>query len=179
MTSLTLVPHPANEDRAITGILAVAGRIPGGVSVAFRAIGNRDAVRWPPVARQAFADGLWRHSCFEAFVMTQGEEGYVELNIAPSKRWAAYRFDDYRAGMRRAVAAPMGRLIWNRASATLMARFTLPDLPHDTAWHLGLSAVIETLGGVRSYFALAHPPGDPDFHNRDCFALRLAPPTAP
>ena len=41
--------------------------------------------------------------------------------------------------------------------------------------HLGLSAVIEGADGSLSYWALVHPPGKPDFHNADCFALELPP----
>jgi len=49
----------------------------------------------------------------------------------------------------------------------------LADLPSNGPWRLGLSAVIEEAGGGRSYWALAHPPGKPDFHHSDCFALEL------
>jgi hypothetical protein len=41
---------------------------------------------------------------------------------------------------------------------------------------VGLSAVIEEVDGSKSYWALRHPPGQPDFHHRDCFALRLEAP---
>ncbi len=39
--------------------------------------------------------------------------------------------------------------------------------------HLALSAVIEEKEGTKSYWALKHPPGKPDFHHPDCFALTL------
>ncbi len=46
-------------------------------------------------------------------------------------------------------------------------------------WKLALSAVIEETDGTKSYWALRHPPGAPDFHHPDCFALTLeAPPPA-
>ena len=48
-------------------------------------------------------------------------------------------------------------------------------LPWDRTGELGISAVIEEQDGRLSYWALAHPPGKPDFHHRDCFALRLPP----
>jgi hypothetical protein len=41
-------------------------------------------------------------------------------------------------------------------------------------WRLGLSAIIEEASGRRSYWALAHPPGKPDFHHPDSFALRVS-----
>lgn len=41
---------------------------------------------------------------------------------------------------------------------------------------VGLSAVIEETDGTKSYWALRHPPGPPDFHHPDCFAVELAAP---
>jgi hypothetical protein len=35
--------------------------------------------------------------------------------------------------------------------------------------------VIETLDGSLSYWALRHPPGKPDFHHSESFALELEP----
>ena len=51
---------------------------------------------------------------------------------------------------------------------------SFPDAP----LRLGLSAVIEETDGTKSYWALAHPPGKPDFHHKDCFALTLPAPEA-
>jgi hypothetical protein len=44
------------------------------------------------------------------------------------------------------------------------------ELPRAEKWHLGLSAVIEEHNGRKSYWALAHRPGKPDFHHSDCFS---------
>jgi hypothetical protein len=44
---------------------------------------------------------------------------------------------------------------------------------------LGLSAVIEESNGVLSYWALKHPPGNPDFHHPDAFVLEVNPPPQP
>lgn len=40
---------------------------------------------------------------------------------------------------------------------------------------IGVSAVIEEADGTTSYWAIAHPPGRPDFHHADCFAAELTP----
>jgi len=40
-------------------------------------------------------------------------------------------------------------------------------------WHVGLSTIVEENNGRISYWALAHPPGKPDFHHPDCFRLEL------
>jgi hypothetical protein len=41
------------------------------------------------------------------------------------------------------------------------------------AGRVGLAAVVEETSGHRSYWALAHPPGKPDFHHADCFTLEV------
>ena len=52
-------------------------------------------------------------------------------------------------------------------------------LPRDRSWRLGLSAVIEDANGDISYWALAHPPGKPDFHHADGFACEFSPAVTP
>ena len=54
----------------------------------------------------------------------------------------------------------------------------LATLPRDAVWRIGLAAVIEETSGRKSYWALAHPPGRPDFHHAHGFAyeLPMAPP---
>ena len=50
-----------------------------------------------------------------------------------------------------------------------------PELRNDGSWIASVSAVIEEADGTKSYWALAHPPGEPDFHHPDCFVLELPP----
>jgi len=62
-------------------------------------------------------------------------------------------------------------------------RFVLSGLLEDgglefgSKCEVGISAVIEELDGTKSYWALAHPPGAPDFHHPTCFAATLPPPS--
>ncbi len=49
----------------------------------------------------------------------------------------------------------------------------LSNLSKDATWRLGLSAVIEETSGRKSYWALAHLPGEADFHHSVCFAHEL------
>jgi hypothetical protein len=56
----------------------------------------------------------------------------------------------------------------------LRALLDLSDWPASSDWRLGLSAVIEETNGRKSYWALTHPPGQPDFHHSDCFAAELS-----
>ena len=47
------------------------------------------------------------------------------------------------------------------------------------AHRLGLSVVIEQADGSIAYWALAHPPGRPDFHHADCLACEVMAPQRP
>ena len=131
----------------------------------------------PRVARKA--DGLWRHTCFEVFIAEMGQQSYWEFNFSPSGEWAAYAFKSYRHG---------GPIEDKRLDPEITVRsaannFELEAFVHldrfltitpQAALRLGLSAVVEENDGAVSYWALKHPPGKPDFHHPDSFALELA-----
>ena len=128
----------------------------------------------PEATEPVRTDGLWKTTCFEAFLRRPGAAGYREWNFAPSSQWAAYDFTDYREGMIDAgePSAPYIRMEDNLTWWTLGATIAVEA---GGVWEMGLSAVIEERGGAKSYWALAHPAGSaPDFHHRDCFAARLA-----
>lgn len=136
------------------------------------------AVVVPPKGQPERADELWRRTCFEAFIMREGA-GYYELNLAPSGRWAAYRFDGYREGMADAdpVLPPPISIRGDAGSYALRAEIDLSglgDLPTGS-WRVALTAVLEHPDGGRSYWALRHAPGKPDFHHPDSFVLELPP----
>jgi len=129
-----------------------------------------------PPAAPLFTDGLWRTTCFEAFLKPEGGEGYVELNFAPSGHWAAYRFGSYREGMAPlTIATPRIDLLRGEAAIALDVTLDLADLLPPGPCRLALSAVIEEKSGAKSYWALAHPEGRPDFHHDAGFVARLPP----
>jgi hypothetical protein len=170
--------HPACLCPPVTAIAVEAARPAAGtLQLRYEVSGEISALKLPPAGEPLRADGLWRASCFEAFLRAGPGPGpdYCEFNLSPSRAWAAYRFTGYRDGMSPAdpetppdiaVRAEAGRFT---LEATLCG---LPALP----WRLGLSAVIEEQTGRLSYWALAHPPGKPDFHHADCLALELPAP---
>ncbi len=103
-------------------------------------------------------------------------DAYVELNLSPSGAFAAYHFDHYRTGMT-ALAMPAPRIDVDLGNErlTMTVRLAEDDLPWDRTGRIGISAVMADKAGCTSYWALAHPPGRPDFHHHDCFALMLPP----
>jgi hypothetical protein len=151
-----------------------------GLTLSYIVTGKMSDVRMPPVVAAARGDELWRQTCFEAFISASSSSEYYEFNFAPSTQWAAYRFSSYRSGKRVAaeISAPPIEVQWSPDCYTLQASLELDNLaglPHKDSWRLGLSALLEDTSGRKSYWALAHPPGKPDFHHVDCFAYELSP----
>lgn len=132
----------------------------GAITVNFKLDADLDRLRIPSRRRPRFADGLWRHTCFEVFIATRSR-AYREYNFSPSGEWAAYAFSSYRKRDRAKLARPR----WNGKVATIPARGRL---------RIGLTAVIEEKSGALSYWALRHPRRKPDFHDRRGFTLDLA-----
>lgn len=165
---LRLTRHPDFRCAAVTDITVDVARPRADMlQLIYSASGSIGDVRVPPATTSARTDDLWKHTCFEVF-LADGE-GYFEFNFSPSMQWAAYRFSGYRAGMTNAdVQAPSIEAHADSARLELRASLTLPAASKH--WRLGLSAVIEETSGDKSYWALAHAPGKPDFHHADTFA---------
>jgi hypothetical protein len=162
----------------------VARPRPNVLTLHYSVSGKTSNLNLPQPVSPARADGLWRRTCFEVFVLALPGVSYFEFHFAPSRQWAAYRFDSYRSGMRELgpVAGPQIEMQAKAASYELRATLASEDptvLAGDVAWRIGVSAVIEEANKRLSYWALAHPHGKPDFHRSDCFAVELHPPFVP
>jgi hypothetical protein len=173
-----LVAHPGTPREPVSGI-AVEVRLatPTTLVCNYSLHGDVGRVRVTG-GRGGSADGLWEHTCFEAFIAVPGVPGYYEFNFSPALAWAAYRFSDYRDGMAPAVLAHAPGLQVKRSSDRLELAATLhlaglAGLAESPPLRLGLSAVVEDHRGRLSYWALEHPPGKPDFHHPDSFAIEL------
>ncbi len=148
----------------------------GALAVAFAIDGDLARVRVPGPRPPRFADGLWEHTCCEAFVARRGHAPYHEFNLSPSGEWAAYAFRAYRerAELDAAALSPAISVLRSARSLELTATLRLGLLSRaylESPLALGLSAVIEDADGALSYWALEHPPGRPDFHHTAAFAL--------
>jgi hypothetical protein len=177
--------HPESRCFAASQIeVGVARSRADRLDLSYIVTGKMSDIRMPPVTGAARGDELWRHTCFEAFVRASSGSEYYEFNFAPSTQWAAYRFSGYRSGMSVAaeISAPPIEVRSSPDRYALQASLELnclSALPRNAAWHLGLSALIEDTSGRKSYWALAHPPGKPDFHHADCFAYEFYPAVQP
>lgn len=135
------------------------------------------AVHLPaPVAAPSRQDGLWATTCFECFWAVEGERAYWELNLSPAGHWNLYRLEDYRDGLRPEPGydQPPHRVLRDAGELTLHLDLLLPEgLDAAVPLQVGITSVIEERSGRLSYWALAHPGAEPDFHRREAFLLRL------
>jgi len=152
----------------------------GGLSFSYTLEGELEDLRIPPPVPPRRTDGLWQSTCFEAFLQASpSSPTYYEFNFSPSGEWAAYRFAGYREGMEPVKPFEAPRIILRQKANRLEldVRVGLSGVPapgEGGECRLALSAVIEDLQGGRSYWAVAHPPGKPDFHHPGSFAVKLA-----
>jgi hypothetical protein len=189
MTSIarrTLRVHPDTICAAVKQIeVEVARPRPANLAFTYTITGRIDALAIPPPVDAARTDDLWQHTCFEAFLRDAAADDYYEFNFAPSTQWAAYRLSGYRSERRDvseidapAIAVETGAERYRLRATLDVDRLQLLS-PKGSAGatrlarRFGLAAVIEETSGRRSFWALAHPPGKPDFHHADCFTLEV------
>ena len=175
MACFNLVLHPSCTTAVASTIDVMVKRSGPELLLRYELPDGSDIV-WPGAVKPGRADGLWRTTCFELFLQFDDDERYVEFNFSPSTQWAAYAFEGYRDGMAALDLGVPPRI--ERLPDGLAVTLDLSGLPRGEH-RMGLSAVIEEPDGTKSYWALAHVPGPPDFHHPACFAARLPAPDAP
>ncbi|NKI99421.1 DOMON-like domain-containing protein [Novosphingobium sp. SG707] len=141
-------------------------------------VGGAGGLVLPTPAHAERHDDLWKATCFELFLGREGTS-YQEFNFSPSSCWATYGFAAYREGGRNADMSIAPAIAMTRAGDEAVCEVRLPRTILEGAVCAGLTAVIEEAGGHKSYWALAHGEGRPDFHKRSCFTLQLAAAEAP
>ena len=177
--TVALTCHPTTPCQDVRSIEVEVRR--GGdttLEFGYRLDGDLARLLIPSESTPRRADGLWQHTCFEAFLASEGGVGYYEFNFAPSGEWAIYRFSAYREAMTAVEDARPPRISVRREAARLSLEAvidlaSLPALQDTRVLRLALSAVVEDAQLNLSYWALAHPPGKPNFHHADSFTLTL------
>jgi hypothetical protein len=176
-----LQPHPASDRsgiRRFTVELDVAPKSRA-LLLDYSIEGDIDRLVLPPPGIARRVDGLWQHSCFEAFLGTDRDESYHEFNFAPSGDWAAWRFGGRRSAQSSPeLPAPSIEFRRDADACRLSATVSigsLPELADAADIRAGMAAVVETQDGALSYWALAHGGERPDFHDPASFLLRVGP----
>jgi hypothetical protein len=179
MQTHPLLPHPDHPPLGVSQVEArIIGRDDNWLRVRWRVEGSQQLVV-PTFAGKGRTDDLWQTTCFELYLKPLRGEAYCEFNLSPSERWNAYDFDGYRGGMRERPFPhePECTIRQGSTFAIFDAAIPVAGLPSEDC-AMGLSAILEEQGGVKSYWALTHGEGKPDFHAPACFALALPAPGA-
>jgi hypothetical protein len=180
LQQVALVAHRDTQSEAIGSLdVQLSVPSPGLLSLRYTLVADMSRIRVGSEVTAGPAEDLWKHTCFEAFIQPIGSRRYFEFNFSPTKQWAVYRFDSYRAGMTPMHMSNPPDISIRKATDRLELQATVP-LPVSAAMggagsHLkvALTAVVEEHSGRLCYWSVRHPEGKPDFHHPDGFALEL------
>jgi len=158
-----LMLHVACDLGPIRFVTAEIRATEGGCEAEFRLDGYLPAIVIPAPEEAERRDNLWQTTCFEIFWQPLGGAAYREFNLSPSGCWAAYDFDSFRTGMRDAPVEVVAITCSHDDAGLVLTARIAADLA-DPA-QVALNAVIEHADGGKQYWALAFPPGKPEFHS--------------
>lgn len=122
-------------------------------------------------------DGLWEHTCFEAFVGQPGQLGYWEINLSPNGDWNFYHLSGYRENLKPDDALNKLPITLHKNASGLELSCTVPlssVIDPDSPLEISLTAVLEHPTEGCSFWAWKHSGKEADFHLRESFTA-LAP----
>jgi hypothetical protein len=153
------------------------GREPGRLKLLYELKGALNKLAIPHSSGEPKRrDRLWQETCFELFLNINDSDTYWELNLSPSGDWNIYRFSAYREGMQEEKAFINLPFMVKNGPEILRLVFELNTdriIPPDRAINVAVSAVLKSIRGNTTYWALAHHGAKPDFHRRDGFLIEL------
>lgn len=177
MNKLVLHPSASGSASDKLSVFASAQLLGDTLKLDYRvkAVGGGPLLIWPhnPSPHGSLSigqrrDELWQSTCLEAFIRFD-DDHYIELNFTPQGHWNAYVFDAYRKGMRQVnelnEISEFSCEKQEGAYELSVAVDLSGVLKSRQHFRLGLTAVIETEGGERSYWSLKHAGDKPDFHD--------------
>ena len=172
-----LKPFPGEAPRFPLEITGTISRRDTLLALRYELIGDLAAVALPdPSDRPARRDGLWRETCCECFLAPRNSSQYWELNLSPAGHWNVYGFQDYRQGMHEEGGLTVLPFTVKREAASLLLTLEVDVsgfIPLDRPLNAAIAAVIKAQEGGITYWAVAHPGLQPDFHRRDAFIIEL------
>ncbi len=158
--------HQTCELGPIKAVTAQITPTAGGCDAEFRFDGTIGGIKVPQHAAPERKDFLWKTTCFEIFWQPIGGTYYREFNLSPSSRWAAYDFDDFREGTRDAPVDAIAVSCSHSDNELVLKASIAAELPGPA--QVALNAIVEHNDGTIQFWALAFPPGKPEFHSEAC-----------
>ena len=166
-----LVLHPDCASGPIKSVFATVEPVEGGCRARFRLEGEIDRIKVPAHGASERTDYLWKTTCFEIFWQPLSGPWYREFNLSPSSRWACYDFDDFRLNSRDGPVETIALACSFDDRELVLEAVIGSDLPLPA--QVALNAIVEDLDGNIQFWALAFPPGKPEFHSDACRTVKL------
>jgi hypothetical protein len=177
MAAFDLIPYPAENlpQIKITGDIERTGTQ---ISALYTLRGEINSILLPtPSIPPTRKHDLWKATCFEFFIAPAGQPQYWEFNLAPSGNWNVYHMDDYRqVNMREEEKATSLPFTFQKTNTQINLEIsvnTASFLPSTQKLEVGIAAIIQSYDEVETYWALAHPNPQADFHHRNGFTIIL------
>ncbi len=171
----SLIPFPSAFPLPAVKLTGAVGRRGDVLCVGYELLGLTEAIAIPaPAVVPVRRDGLWTATCFELFLGPERSDRYWECNFSPSGHWNVFGFESYRQGMReeQAFASLPFSVNLHPGALNLSVELDLEKIiPRDQALKIGISAVLRSVEGDCTYWALTHPATQPDFHRKDGFII--------
>lgn len=177
MQVFKLKPFPSNIIPNIK-IIGEIVRVENRLFLRYEVNGDTHAILLPAKASTpSRTDDLWKATCFEFFLALPNQPAYWEFNMSPSGGWNVYKMDAYRReGFREDIAFTQLPFLFsntdNKLSLDISVDLSPIAQPHQVVY-VGITAIIQTMEGHETYWALAHPGPQADFHLRESFILGL------
>ena len=176
MATFELIPFPADNPPKIE-ITGEVNRVENNLSIRYTINGEIETILLPNPAAPTRKHDLWKATCFEFFIAIPDQPRYWEFNLSPSSDWNVYVMDAYRqVNMREEAAFQQLPFEFKRANDGLALDISV-DLSSlvraEQTIQLGVTTVIQSKDGSESYWALAHPGMQADFHVRASFIIAV------
>lgn len=176
-THFSLRPFPSEQDplpMRVTGNLTRRG---ANLTVRFSVLADLAGLQLPDLAPHPHRQRhLWEATCMEFFLGVPGTEAYWEFNLSPAGHWNVFRFDSYRLGMLEETGFSSLPFIVVRKPSLLQMDLTFDLSPIATPkqrLRMAVGTVLRDSRGRMTYWALAHPASEPDFHHADSFLISI------
>ena len=174
--TFTLIPYPAANIPAIeiTGAIIRQDNI---ISIHYSVRGEIKNILLPNPSTSSRKDDLWKATCFEFFIAIPNLPEYWEFNMSPSSEWNIYHMDTYRRiGFREESAIDELQFAFKQTANEFSADISVnlhSIIRLVQNLQVNVTAIIQTKDKNETYWSLAHPSQQADFHLKESFIINI------
>jgi len=182
--TFALKPFEATSETTDLALTATVVQDNNILSLSYLLTGDLSKVVIPKIGEAAQReDRLWEKTCFEFFIKmgTGRSAAYWEFNLSPNGGWNVFSLPGYRQKLKEERAFLQLPFSTQVSPETLRLEISVDIgvlrqqalVGRGQPLHMGVSAVILLLPHQESFWAIAHPAAQADFHHPDSFVITL------